>query len=153
MFVSVLVTVLSLWVGNDTAVDVMIRSEEISRVSRYLKQKELQYEVVIEDLQRAIDEENPSLSVQEMEELEGRKGLQHRCFIIRPSSIANSFGVYIGSQLPVSCFPCFIYFFSRFPASESPWRSISRRLRQRNDVSLVTLPVPLTRMAKTRQLV
>ncbi|OAD61119.1 Carboxypeptidase B [Eufriesea mexicana] len=65
---------LSLWVGNDTAVDVMIRPEEISRVSRYLKQKELQYEVVIEDLQRAIDEENPLLSEQEVEELEGRKG-------------------------------------------------------------------------------
>ncbi|XP_060823918.1 carboxypeptidase B-like isoform X2 [Bombus pascuorum] len=65
---------LSLWVGNDTAVDVMVRSEEISRVSRYLKQKDLQYQVVIEDLQKAIDEENPSLSQEEMDELEGRKG-------------------------------------------------------------------------------
>lgn len=53
----------------------MVRSEEISRVSRYLGQKDLRYHVVIEDLQKAIDEENPSLSEEEMEELEGRKGL------------------------------------------------------------------------------
>ncbi|XP_006609652.1 carboxypeptidase B-like isoform X2 [Apis dorsata] len=65
---------LSLWAGNDTAVDVMIRSEEISRVSRYLKEKDLNYRIMIEDLQKAIDEENPSLSEQEMEELQGRKG-------------------------------------------------------------------------------
>ncbi|CAK9812749.1 Carboxypeptidase B [Anthophora plagiata] len=65
---------LSLWVGNDTAVDIMVRPEEIPRVSRYLRQKDLQYRVVIEDLQRAIDEENPTLSQQEMEELAGRKG-------------------------------------------------------------------------------
>ncbi|XP_012340528.1 carboxypeptidase B-like isoform X2 [Apis florea] len=65
---------LSLWAGNDTAVDVMIRSEEIARVSRYLKQKDLNYRIVIEDLQKAIDEENPSLSEQEVEELQGRKG-------------------------------------------------------------------------------
>ncbi|CAK9827357.1 Carboxypeptidase B [Anthophora retusa] len=64
---------LSLWVGNDTAVDIMVRPEEIPRVSRYLRQKDLQYRVVIEDLQRAIDEENPTLSQQEMEELVGRK--------------------------------------------------------------------------------
>ncbi|XP_043514780.1 carboxypeptidase B-like isoform X1 [Frieseomelitta varia] len=63
----------SLWTRNDTTVDVMVRLEEIPRLSRYLKQKDLEYQVVIEDLQKAIDEENPSLSEQEMEELEGRK--------------------------------------------------------------------------------
>ncbi|XP_026675212.1 carboxypeptidase B-like [Ceratina calcarata] len=65
---------LSLWVGNESTVDVMVRSEEIPRVSRYLKQKDLRYQVVIDNLQKAIDEENPLLSVEEMEELEGRKG-------------------------------------------------------------------------------
>lgn len=80
IFISILCTVLSLWAGNDTAVDVMIRSEEIARVSRYLKQKDLNYRIVIEDLQKAIDEENPSLSEQEMEELQGRKGLHQPIF-------------------------------------------------------------------------
>ncbi|XP_043264933.1 carboxypeptidase B-like [Colletes gigas] len=65
---------LSLWVGNDTAIDVMVRSEEIPRVARYLKQKDLEYQVVIDDLQKQIDEENNILSEEEMLELEGRKG-------------------------------------------------------------------------------
>ncbi|XP_029051289.1 carboxypeptidase B-like [Osmia bicornis bicornis] len=65
---------LSLWASNETGVDVMIRSEEIPRVARYLQQKDLQFQVVIEDVQKAIDEENPSLSEEEMEELEGRRG-------------------------------------------------------------------------------
>ncbi|KAK1122193.1 hypothetical protein K0M31_009419 [Melipona bicolor] len=66
----------SLWTRNDTTVDVMVRLEEIPRLSRYLKQKDLEYQVVIENLQKAIDEANPSLSEQEMEELEGRKATQ-----------------------------------------------------------------------------
>lgn len=72
----------------------MVRSEEISRLSRYLKQKDLSYQVVIEDLQKAIDEENPSLSEQEMEELQGRKGLHQPIFhsleiMAIPSSLSS----------------------------------------------------------------
>ncbi|XP_076285715.1 carboxypeptidase B isoform X1 [Lasioglossum baleicum] len=62
----------SVWLGNETALDVMVRSEEIPRVARYLKQKDLDYNVVIEDLQRQIDEENPIPSEEEMQEMEGR---------------------------------------------------------------------------------
>ncbi|XP_076377356.1 carboxypeptidase B isoform X1 [Megalopta genalis] len=62
----------SVWLGNETAVDVMVRSEEIPRVARYLKQKDLEYNVVIEDLQKEIDEENPVPSEEEMQEMEGR---------------------------------------------------------------------------------
>ncbi|XP_012140434.1 carboxypeptidase B isoform X2 [Megachile rotundata] len=65
---------LTLWVGNEMGMDVLIRAEEVPRVARYLKQKDLEYHVVIEDVQKAIDEENPALSEEEMEELEGRKG-------------------------------------------------------------------------------
>ncbi|XP_076285716.1 carboxypeptidase B isoform X2 [Lasioglossum baleicum] len=64
----------SVWLGNETALDVMVRSEEIPRVARYLKQKDLDYNVVIEDLQRQIDEENPIPSEEEMQEMEGRFG-------------------------------------------------------------------------------
>lgn len=70
-------TVFSLWTGNETTIDVMVRSEEIPRVARYLEQKELQYQVVIDDLQKEIDEENHILSEEEMLELEGRKGLEN----------------------------------------------------------------------------
>ncbi|XP_076230037.1 carboxypeptidase B [Nomia melanderi] len=62
----------SLWLGNETTFDVMVRSQEIPRIARYLQQKDLQYNVVIEDLQKKIDEENPLPSEEEMQEMEGR---------------------------------------------------------------------------------
>ncbi|XP_076679450.1 carboxypeptidase B isoform X2 [Andrena cerasifolii] len=64
----------SLWTGNDTTCDVMVRSEEIPRVARYLKQKDLEYQVIIDDLQKEIDGENRVLTEQQVLELEGRKG-------------------------------------------------------------------------------
>nr|XP_031827675.1 carboxypeptidase B-like [Nomia melanderi] len=66
--------VFSLWLGNETTFDVMVRSQEIPRIARYLQQKDLQYNVVIEDLQKKIDEENPLPSEEEMQEMEGRFG-------------------------------------------------------------------------------
>ncbi|KAI4490870.1 hypothetical protein M0804_003814 [Polistes exclamans] len=61
------------WFSNDTTVDIMVKQDAIARTSRILKEKNLRYEVVINDLQRAINEENPPLSSELMEELEGRK--------------------------------------------------------------------------------
>ncbi|XP_015176245.1 PREDICTED: carboxypeptidase B-like [Polistes dominula] len=62
------------WFSNDTTVDIMVKQDAIARTSRVLREKNLRYEVVIDDLQRAINEENPPLSAELMEELEGRKG-------------------------------------------------------------------------------
>lgn len=67
-------TVFSVWLGNETTFDVMVRSQEIPRIARYLGQKDLEYNVVIEDLQKQIDEENPVPSEEEMQEMEGRFG-------------------------------------------------------------------------------
>ncbi|XP_043685175.1 carboxypeptidase B-like [Vespula pensylvanica] len=64
----------SVWSGNDTTMDIMVRQDAIPRVSRILREKNVRYDVVINDLQKAIDEENPPLSEELMEELEGRKG-------------------------------------------------------------------------------
>ncbi|KAI4504475.1 hypothetical protein M0802_000025 [Mischocyttarus mexicanus] len=70
------------WFSNDTTVDIMVKQDEIARTSRTLKEMNLRYEIVIDDLQKAINEENPPLSVELMEELEGRKeslvGLKNR---------------------------------------------------------------------------
>ncbi|KAF7418990.1 hypothetical protein HZH68_001643 [Vespula germanica] len=63
----------SVWSGNDTTMDIMVRQDAIPRVSRILREKNVRYDVVINDLQKAIDEENPPLSEELMEELEGRK--------------------------------------------------------------------------------
>jgi hypothetical protein len=69
-----LITDLSLWTGNDTAIDVLVLPDVIPRVSRFLRQRHVKYDVIIPDLQQAINSENPIKSQQEIEELEGRNG-------------------------------------------------------------------------------
>ncbi|XP_011494644.1 PREDICTED: carboxypeptidase B-like [Ceratosolen solmsi marchali] len=65
---------LSLWTGNDTAIDVLVLPDVIPRVSRFLRQRHVKYDVIIPDLQQAINSENPIKSQQEIEDLEGRNG-------------------------------------------------------------------------------
>ncbi|XP_035732272.1 carboxypeptidase B-like [Vespa mandarinia] len=64
----------SFWSVNDTIADIMVKQDAIPRASRILREQKVRYDVVIDDLQKAIDEENPPLSAELMEELEGRKG-------------------------------------------------------------------------------
>ncbi|XP_015114563.1 carboxypeptidase B [Diachasma alloeum] len=63
----------SKWTGNDSAVDVLVRPDMIPRVSRFLREREVKYDVIIPDLQQAIDQENP-IDEEALEELAGRKG-------------------------------------------------------------------------------
>ncbi|KAK0162945.1 hypothetical protein PV327_006671 [Microctonus hyperodae] len=63
----------SMWTGNESIVDVLVRPESISRVTRFLRERQVKYDIIIPDLQQAIDQENPSASEEELEELEGRK--------------------------------------------------------------------------------
>ncbi|OXU22503.1 hypothetical protein TSAR_005494 [Trichomalopsis sarcophagae] len=65
---------LSLWTGNDTTIDVLVLPDVIPRVSRFLHQRHVEYDVVIPDLQQAINHENPIKTPAEIEELEGRHG-------------------------------------------------------------------------------
>ena len=67
-----------MWSGNDSAVDVLVRPDLIPRVSRFLRERQVKYDVIIPDLQQAIDQENPMPSTEDMEELEGRKGMSIR---------------------------------------------------------------------------
>lgn len=52
--------------------DILIRQ---NNVTNFLKDKKLVYDIVIDDLQKAIEEENPPLAEDEWSELEGRKGM------------------------------------------------------------------------------
>ncbi|CAG5096153.1 Similar to Carboxypeptidase B (Astacus astacus) [Cotesia congregata] len=61
------------WTGNDSTVDVLVRPDMIPRVSRFLRERQVKYDVIIPDIQQAIDQENPLPSPEELEELEGRK--------------------------------------------------------------------------------
>ena len=60
--------------ANSSTMDVLVKPESADKVMEFLDKNGLQFDVTIDDLQAAIDAENPSLTPEEMEELEGRKG-------------------------------------------------------------------------------
>lgn len=63
-----------MWSGNKSVVDVMVRPSAISRVARFLRDRQVSYDIIIPDLQQAINQENPLPTAEEIEELEGRNG-------------------------------------------------------------------------------
>ncbi|CAB0044857.1 unnamed protein product [Trichogramma brassicae] len=65
---------LSLWSGNRSLIDVLVLPDVIPRVSRFLRQRNIDYDVVITDLQLAINQENPVRTPEEIDELVGRNG-------------------------------------------------------------------------------
>ncbi|KAL7286391.1 hypothetical protein TKK_0019344 [Trichogramma kaykai] len=65
---------LSLWSGNRSLIDVLVLPDVIPRVSRFLRQRNIDYDVVIPDLQLAINQENPVRTPEEIDELVGRNG-------------------------------------------------------------------------------
>lgn len=60
--------------GNGSAFDVLVRPDTISRVSRFLRERHVNFDVIIPDVQQAIDQENPPLPPELIDELEGRAG-------------------------------------------------------------------------------
>lgn len=60
-----------MWGGNLSCLDIMVNAKHIEKVSEAFARFNVDYRVVIEDLQKAIDEENPPL---ESLELDNRQG-------------------------------------------------------------------------------
>uniref|UniRef100_A0A2A4K1E1 Peptidase M14 domain-containing protein n=1 Tax=Heliothis virescens TaxID=7102 RepID=A0A2A4K1E1_HELVI len=61
------------WGGNHTSIDILVKPKALENVTATLKNKEIAYYVMIEDLQQRIDEENPPLDENELE-LQDRRG-------------------------------------------------------------------------------
>lgn len=61
------------WGGTKTTIDVLVKPQVIENVTSVLKNKEITYDVMIEDLQQRINEENPPLDEIETE-LQDRRG-------------------------------------------------------------------------------
>ena len=59
---------------NGSTVDVLVKPDTVDKVKEFLESTELTFDVVTDNLQAAIDTENPTVTAEEMEELEGRKG-------------------------------------------------------------------------------
>nr|CAD7194052.1 unnamed protein product [Timema douglasi] len=60
--------------ANSTSVDVLVLPENKDKVKESLVSSNLTYDVLIQDMEAAIQEENPMPSDEEIAELEGRKG-------------------------------------------------------------------------------
>jgi Carboxypeptidase activation peptide len=72
-----LFSVLDTWLNpaaGRTHVDVMVPADALEMVKDQLKNVSATFRVMIPDVEAAIKEENPVLSEEEYEELEGRKG-------------------------------------------------------------------------------
>jgi hypothetical protein len=74
---------------NSSMVDVVVTPETVNKVKDYLDSSGLTFDVVIDNLQAAINTENPTITLEEMEELEGRKGEEFEflclpmcCFVV-----------------------------------------------------------------------
>lgn len=61
-----------MWGGNLTYLDVLVRNQSLNAVRRQFNYNEISFDVIIDDLQKAIDEENPPIT--DDDELEIRQG-------------------------------------------------------------------------------
>ncbi|XP_045775011.1 carboxypeptidase B-like [Maniola jurtina] len=64
---------ISTWAGNQTYIDVLVKPNAVANVTRIFARENISYEVIIDDLQRRINEENPPLDENEVE-LQDRRG-------------------------------------------------------------------------------
>jgi len=60
-----------------THVDVMVPAESLDFVKDQLKNVSANFRVMISDVEAAIKDENPIMSDEELDELEGRKGMKN----------------------------------------------------------------------------
>lgn len=75
--VFIFILVLDTWLNpaaGRTHVDVMVPANALEMVKDQLKNVSATFRVMIPDVEAAIKEENPVLSEEELDELEGRKG-------------------------------------------------------------------------------
>lgn len=64
---------ISLWSINGTEVDMFVRKSAVEGVTQILKENNIRYTVLVADMQRQIEEENPPQS--EIEQLQNRNGM------------------------------------------------------------------------------
>lgn len=64
------------WFTNSTSVDIMVKKDNSDIVKNALYNGSLSFDIFIDDIQRAINEENPPVSDDELE-FSGRQGYLH----------------------------------------------------------------------------
>mgnify|MGYP000479901491 CR=1 FL=1 len=62
-----------MWGGNVSAIDILVKPGSVEKVRKQLKEKNINFDIVINDLQKAIDEENPPLDEDDFDNRNGKK--------------------------------------------------------------------------------
>ncbi|KAI4456604.1 protease family m14 carboxypeptidase ab [Holotrichia oblita] len=95
--------VLSTWGGNRTSIDVLISRPNLRTVQRRLDENLINYKVLIDDVQEAIDDENPPLNPEEDEELANRQGHRMTFDSYHRLSDIHGFLDYLAVTYPTYC--------------------------------------------------
>ncbi|GAB1860577.1 Carboxypeptidase B [Camponotus japonicus] len=80
----------SIWSNNASAADIFVKNNMVENIESLFKSYGIKYQILIDDVEQAIKEENPPLSPEAQEELEGRKG--HRMEWTTYHQLADIYG-------------------------------------------------------------
>ncbi|XP_017768607.1 PREDICTED: carboxypeptidase B-like [Nicrophorus vespilloides] len=94
---------LSMWGGNLTAIDVLVKAKSKGLVKNQLDLNGIQYEIIIDDLQKAIDDENPPVDEDEDEGLENRQGHRMTWQAYHRLDDVHSYLDYLEQTYPALC--------------------------------------------------
>lgn len=62
------------WGSNTTSVDLYVKKEKVEEVKGALEKASMDFRVLIDDVQQAVDDENPPITSEELNEFTSRKG-------------------------------------------------------------------------------
>ncbi|XP_072767309.1 LOW QUALITY PROTEIN: carboxypeptidase B [Anoplolepis gracilipes] len=93
----------SIWSNNVSITDVFVQNNMVENIGSLFRSYGIKYDVLIDDVEEAIKEENPPLSPEAEEELEGRKG--HRMEWTTYHRLADIYGYlnYLAETYPDFC--------------------------------------------------
>lgn len=64
-----------MWGGDLMHIDVLVKNKSLDNVRNVLRNNQIKFDVIIDDIQKAIDEENPPISNDD--ELQIRQGISN----------------------------------------------------------------------------
>ncbi|XP_060521682.1 carboxypeptidase B-like [Cylas formicarius] len=87
---------ITMWGGNSSSIDILVKPNSIEKVKTALNQKSINYNIAIEDLQKAIEEENPPLE----EDFDNRNGHRLTWQAYHPLEDIYEYIEYLGQTYP-----------------------------------------------------
>ncbi|KAL3273900.1 hypothetical protein HHI36_015324 [Cryptolaemus montrouzieri] len=76
---------IAMWGGNVTCLDIMVRAPYVKKLNESFGKSKINFEVIIENLQDAIDNENPPVETLELDNRQGKKP-SNRMYLGRPKT-------------------------------------------------------------------